>query len=127
MFSFLFLGSALAQDVANVYFYRYRGAVGKALKPSVYINEDEMGRLVNGRYFAVKVKPGTYTFRAEDKQAGASVSIEAGKSYYFRTEVATGFWKGHFRLTMVAPEQGEYDIKQLKPNDPEHVKRERYP
>ena len=64
---------------------------------------------------------GEHTCYANDKQAGASVKFEAGKDYYFRVNLQTGLWKGHYRLEMVMPDQGKYDIAQLKPLDKDKV------
>ncbi len=100
---------------ATVHFYRYKQYVGSLLKPSIYCDGDEVGRIQGGTVFDVKLSPGPHTFYANDKQAGAVVTLEPGKEYYFRTDLQTGFWKGHFRLTMVMPEQGTFDIAKLKP------------
>jgi hypothetical protein len=102
---------------ATVHFYRYKQYMGSALKPSVYCDNTELGRLGNGHYLDVKIPVGPHTLYAEDKQAGAAVTLEDGKDYYFRTDVQIGFWKGHFRLTMVMPEQGKYDVEKLTPLD----------
>jgi len=72
----------------------------------------------------VKIPAGSHTFYSEDKQAGAVVDIEPGKEYFFRTDLQTGFWKGHFRLTMVMPEQGKFDIAKLKPSESTESKHE---
>jgi hypothetical protein len=100
---------------ASVHFYRYKQYLGSALKPSVYCDSSDLGRLGSGTFLDVTVPVGPHTFYAEDKQAGAMVTLEAGKDYYFRADVQTGFWKGHFRLTMVMPDQGKYDVTKLKP------------
>jgi len=123
-FMFSFLGSALAQDVANVYFYRISGYTAWDLKPSIYINGDRVGRVGNDRYFVVKVKPGTYRFHS-DRRNVPSVTVEAGKSYYFRAGVSQ--WGNRFHLTEVAPDQGNDDIKQLELDSPDHVYHETYP
>jgi hypothetical protein len=114
-------------DTAIVHFYRYKQMQGALLKPSVYCDGQELGRMQDGRVFDVRVAPGPHTFYANDKQAGASVNLEPGKEYYFRTDLQLGFWKGHFRLTMVMPEQGKYDVANLKPADPDNVLHDKFP
>jgi len=111
--------SAGAQGTATatVHFYRYRQYVGAALNPSVYCDGVRLARVWNGSFFDVKIPAGPHTFYAEDKQAGAVVTLEPGKEYFFRTDLQVGFWKGHFRLTMMMPEQGKYDLGKLKPMD----------
>ena len=102
---------------ATVHIYRYKQFEGSALKPSVYCDGIELGRIPSGHFLDVKIPAGSHTLFAEDKQAGAAVTLESGKDYFFRTDVQTGFWKGHFRLTTVMPEQGKYDVEKLKPLD----------
>ena len=99
----------------TVHIYRYKQYEGSALHPSIYCDEARLARLPSGRFLEVKVPAGQHIFYADDKQAGAVVNVEPGKDYYFRTELQTGFWKGHFRLNMVQPEQGKYDVEKLKP------------
>lgn len=107
---------------ATVFVYRYKQFVGSALSPSVYCDETELARIENGRFFVVKLPAGKHVFRSNDKQAGIDVDLKPGEKYYIRVELATGFMKGHGRLTSVAPEQGSYEIKNLKPLDNDKVK-----
>ena len=44
------------------------------------------------------------------------------KAYYIRIDLATGFWKGHGRLTLVQPEQGASEFKQGKSADKDMIK-----
>jgi len=92
------------------------------LSPSVYCDETELARMQNGRFFTVKLSPGKHVFSSNDKQAGIEVDLKAGQGYYIRVEIATGMMKGHGRLTLVASEQGTYEIKKLKPLDADKVK-----
>lgn len=111
-----------ADAQATVFVYRYKQFVGSALSPSVYCDETELARIENGRFFLVKLPAGKHVFRSNDKQAGIDVDLKPGEKYYIRVELATGFMKGHGRLTSVAPEQGSYEIKNLKPLDNDKVK-----
>jgi hypothetical protein len=107
---------------ATVYVYRYKQFVGSALAPSVYCDETELARMENGRFFVAKLSPGKHVFRSNDKQAGIDVDLKGAQDYYIRVELATGFMKGHGRLISVAPEQGSYEIKKLKPLEADKVK-----
>jgi hypothetical protein len=49
------------------------------------------------------------------------LDLKPGQEYYIRVEIATGFWKGHGRLTLVMPEQGAGELKQLKPVDKDMI------
>lgn len=110
---------SIAQEntAATIHIYRYKQMQGALLRPSVFMDGVQIVRIENGRYYELSVPAGEHTFYAEDKQAGAVVTLEPGKDYYFRTDLQVGFWKGHFRLTMVMPEQGKFDIAKLKPLD----------
>ena len=107
---------------ATVYVYRYKQFAGSALSPSVFCDEAELARMDNGKFFVAKLAPGTHVFRSNDKQAGINVDLKGGQDYYIRVELATGFMKGHGRLVSVAPEQGSYEIKNLKPLGSDKVK-----
>jgi hypothetical protein len=107
---------------ATVYIYRYKQFVGSALSPSVFCDETELARMDNGKFFVAKLAPGTHVFRSNDKQAGINVDLKNGQDYYIRVELATGFMKGHGRLVSVAPEQGSYEIKNLKPLGADKIK-----
>jgi len=107
---------------ATVYVYRYKQFVGSALSPSVYCDETELARMDNGKFFAAKLAPGKHVFTSNDKQAGIEVDLKGGQDYYLRVELATGFMKGHGRLVSVTPEQGAYEIKNLKPLGADKVK-----
>ncbi|MGC2197913.1 MAG: hypothetical protein WA628_24800, partial [Terriglobales bacterium] len=78
------------------------------------VDDREMARMENGRYFVVKLEPGKHSVRSNDKDSGVEVNMKPGAEYYIRVDMQTGFWKGHGRLTMILPEQGEYEVKQAK-------------
>ena len=108
---------------ATVYVYRYKQFVGSALSPSVFCDGNQLARIENGRYFAVKVDPGKHTFTSNDKQSGIDLEIKAGQDYFIRVDLAAGFAKGHGRLILMSPEQGGYELKsdKLKPLDEDKV------
>ncbi len=107
---------------AIVHVYRYKQFVGSAISPSVFCDGNELARIDNGKFFTVKLAPGKHVFTSNDKQAGIDVDLKDGQDYYIRVELATGFMKGHGRLLSVAPEQGSYEIKNLKPLAADKVK-----
>jgi hypothetical protein len=130
------VGSVMAQDKplatpekaivadathAVVYVYRHKQYAGSALEPSVYLDESQVARMDNGRYFAIKVMPGKHTIRSNDKQSGIEADFVAGKSYYIKVEIVTGFMKGHGRLLMMQPEQATYEVKKLQPLGPDKI------
>jgi len=100
---------------ATLYVYRHRRYEGAALRPSVYLDEKEVARMDNGRFFTVKLDPGKHSVRSNDKASGVDLDVKVGADYYIRVDMQTGFWKGHGRLTFIMPEQGAYEVKQTKP------------
>ena len=109
-------------SAVTVYVYRYKQFTGGGLEPSVYCDDRELARMDNGRYFKVRLEPGTHVFRSNDKQAGISLDVKTGEEYYIRVEIASGFVKGHGRLVLTAREQGQYEIQKLKPLGVDKVK-----
>jgi hypothetical protein len=111
-----------AEGKATLYVYRHRRFEGAALKPSVYIDDRELARIENGRYFVAKIEPGKHSIRSNDKASGVEINMKAGTGYFIRVDMQTGFWKGHGRLTMILPEQGEYEVKQTRPANDDDLK-----
>jgi len=112
--------SVKAQDAsipAKFYFYRYSMVQGVALRPTVYCDGREVIRMQSGRVFEMDVPPGEHSCYLGDKKSGAVVKAEAGKDYYFRVFIQPGVLKGYFRLNMMMPEQGRFDIQKLKPSE----------
>jgi hypothetical protein len=107
---------------AMVYFYRYKQFIGYRAKPSVYCDEARLAKIENGRFFAVRLDPGKHTFRANDKQSGVELDVKAGQVYYVRVEIIDSFLKQYGRLVLMAPEQGAYEVKKLKPLGAENVR-----
>jgi len=127
---FVFAASAFAQTQSNsgtsgktkVYVYRYKQYVGKGIRPSVLCDEKDIARIQSGRMVVLALNPGKHVFRSNDQQSQIDLDLKPGQEYYIRVEIATGFWKGHGRLTLVAPEQGAGEVKQMRPADQGMIK-----
>jgi len=102
-------------EFAYLRVYRQRRYVGSALAPSIYLDDKQIARVGNGRRFSMRLLPGSHTVRSDDKSSAITVDAKAGQEYYVRVEEATGFWKGHGKLTLVMPEQGSPEYKLQKP------------
>ena len=109
-------------DNVRVSVYRYKQFVGKGLRPSIYCDDKDVARLQSGRYVVLALAPGTHTFRSNDKQSQIELDLKPGQEYYIRIDIAAGFLKGHGRLTLVQPEQGAGELKQMKPVDADMIK-----
>ena len=112
----------VSSDRVRVNVYRYKQYMGKGLRPSIYVDENDVARLQDGRYVALALAPGTHTFRSNDQQSQVELNLKAGQEYYLRIDIAPGMWKGHGRLTLVQPEQGAGELEKMKPADAGMIK-----
>jgi hypothetical protein len=101
--------------VAYLRVYRQKRFTGSALAPSIYVDDKQIARVGNGRRFSMRLLPGTHTVRSDDKSSAITLETKPGQEYFVRVEEATGFWKGHGKLTLVLPEQGNPEYKLQKP------------
>lgn len=106
----------------KIYFYRIKQFTGSALEPTVYCDEKELARMDNGRYFVVTLDPGKHTCRMGDKQTGFEVDMKPGEEYYAKVSIEMGVFKGRGRLTLLAKEQGAFELKKVKPLGADKVK-----
>jgi hypothetical protein len=98
----------------HIVFYRSKRFAGSALEPSIYIDGKQIARMDNGRYFVVTLPAGPHGIGSDDKSSAINLNAKAGTVYYIRTDIETGFWKGHGKLTMMMPEQGSAEYKKCK-------------
>src|SRR2546426_5762622 len=92
--------AASSSEDATVYVYRAKKMVGGALEPSVFVDEIELARMDNGRYFAFKVKPGKHIVRMTDDKKGYALDMGPGQTYFFRIGIEAGMFKGHGKITL---------------------------
>ena len=114
--------STASAEEATVFIYRPKKIVGSALEPSVYVDETELARMDNGRYFAIKVKPGKHIIRMTDDKKGYALDMGPGQKYFFRIGIEAGMWKGHGKITLDDAERAIPEIKKLKFLDQEKIK-----
>ena len=103
-----------SNEDATVYIYRPKKMVGGALEPSVFVDDIELARMDNGRYLAIKVKPGKHIIRLTDDKKGYAIDMGAGQTYYFRVGIEAGVWKGQGKLTLDEENRAIPEIKKLK-------------
>lgn len=101
-------------DPVTVYIYRPKKIVGSGLDPSVFCDEVELGRMDNGRYIMLKLKPGRHLVHMTDKKKGYELNMAGGQTYYFRVGIESGTWKGQGKITLDDNERGEKEVKKLK-------------
>ena len=108
-------------EKAMVYVYRERAFVGNLRKMPIFMDEIQIGDLVNGRYFKAELNPGKHVFRCRTKIEAIPVELIAGQDYYLRAELIQGALKNHWRIIQVMRDQGKSDIARLKPLDEKYV------
>jgi hypothetical protein len=106
-------------SVALLHVYRQRRFVGSALAPSIYVDDQQVARVGNGRRFTAKLTPGTHGIRSDDKSSSVSLDVKPGQDYYIRIDEETGAWKGHGKLTLLQVEQGKPEYALVKPVETE--------
>src|ERR1044072_1976460 len=99
---------------ATVYIYRPGKMAGKALEPSVFVDDTELARMDNGRYFALKLKPGKHIIHMTDDKKGYAIDMGPGQTYYFRIGIEMGMWKGHGKITLDDAHRAIKEIKKIK-------------
>lgn len=106
--------TAAASEAVTVFIYRPEKWPGRALEPSVFVDETELARMDNGRYFAIKLKPGKHIIRMTDDKKGYAIDMGPGQTYFFRVGIEIGMWKGHGKITLDDRERAVEEIKKLK-------------
>ena len=106
--------TATSTEPATVFIYRPDKWTGKALEPSVFVDETELARMDNGRYFAIKLQPGKHIVRMTDDKKGYAIDMGPGQTYFFRIGLEMGMWKGHGKITLDDRERAIKEIKKLK-------------
>lgn len=99
---------------AIVYIYRPNKMMGKALEPSVFVDDTELARMDNGRYFALRLKPGKHLVHMTSEKKGYAIDMGPGQTYYFRVGLEAGMWKGQGKITLDDADRAIKEIKKIK-------------
>ena len=126
------LGSQLsphAQEAAQpsaamvyVYSYRHVRTLGR-VAPTVYLDGKPLAKLDGTRFFIVRIEPGAHAFHLKDKKRGGiEKDFRAGEVYYIRMDMREGATVGAAGLVLMGRENGEFDLRQMKPIDKDDIK-----
>ena len=87
-------------ETATVIFFRPSKFVGAAIGFIVREGDKELGKLRNGKYFAIHVAPGkhAYVVHSEAKDV-LTIDADAGETYYIQGSVGMGFVAGRPNLS----------------------------
>jgi Protein of unknown function (DUF2846) len=109
---------------ATVYFYRLRDNYGALLKPSVFCDKAQVARMRNGRFVSTTFPAGPHTITSTFTGNGMVLDLKPGETYYVRLEMvhATLIHNARGEVTAVMPEQGKFEVSQLKPAEPDDLK-----
>jgi len=110
---------AAAPDAqATLIVFREKHFQGSGLKPSIYVDGQEMVRLNNGSYFTMPIKPGKHELASSAKhEAALEIEVKPGESDYVQMIIVAGTWRGAGRLVTVPAEDGKASVSKLKPVD----------
>lgn len=109
--------SAQAQN-GTVVVYRASKYTGSALKPSVYVDGNQVARLGNGRYISLQLAPGKHSFESSmKKEAALELEVKPSETVYLEMVILTGTWRGGGRLIPVGQEDAKSALLKLKPAD----------
>lgn len=107
---------------ATVYIYRRKNFSSRNLQPSVYVDGEEVARMDDGKYVALRLAPGKHTVEVNKGHSGAEIDMKAGEEYYFRVDYTTGFLKARSKIDFLQKEQGALEIKKMKPLEDKWIK-----
>ena len=109
--SIVLAASALAQEspapaaapesaTGTVVFFRPSKFVGAAIGFKVRENGAELGKLRNGKYFILKVAPGTHQYDVHGETRDVlNLEVEAGQTYYVQGVLGVGIVAARPNLT----------------------------
>lgn len=106
------------EQKATLVIFREKHFEGSALKPSIYVDGQEIVRLKNGSYYIFQTTPGKHELASSAKhEASLELDVKGGENNYVQMIVVAGTWRGAGRLVPVPAEDGKTAITKLKPLD----------
>jgi hypothetical protein len=106
---------ARADGKAVVVVYRPGKLVGKALEPSVFVDDVEVGRMDNDRYIVLLLEPGEHRIHMTQKNKRVDVKLGAGEVAFVRIKIAMGFMKGRGEPSLADEEDAAKALKGMEP------------
>lgn len=101
------LGTAQAQEKANIVFIRDTGYFGWAVDFREFVDGKIVCKIDNKSYNTIELEPGKHsitwqpngnTLKKAGKKIAVDVELEAGKTYYFEMGIVQKFTKYELRL-----------------------------
>jgi len=107
---------------ATIYVYRLREMAGLLNKPSIYVDEKEIARVRNGRFFVVNLDPGQHVIHSQHKPAIVSLHVNPGQVYYIRVAWEFTSQGDRAATTLIPLERGWAEMSQTEPSNPSDIK-----
>jgi hypothetical protein len=105
----------LSPENGRFYFYRSNSPVGAAIQPTIYLNEDPVGKAVPGGVFFLDKSPGEYQIRTTTEvKRSLSITLEPGQQRYIRFDITPGFFAGHVSPKLIDSEKAQKEISGCK-------------
>jgi ABC-type Fe3+-hydroxamate transport system substrate-binding protein len=103
--------TGLNSDSGRIYIYR-PSALGAAIQPTVYVNDEAVGKAVSYGFVYVDRAPGAYTIKTTTEvKRTLSLNLGPGETCYVRLNISMGFFAGHVYPELVEKNVGESEIK----------------
>jgi hypothetical protein len=96
--------------------------MGKAIKPPIYFDDQQVGYLYNGRYFTIALTAGKHRLTSDDEETAVTLDPQPGATYYVRVGLSKSWkWVAHFSVQQVEQAPASEALKKMKPADAKHV------
>ena len=105
----------LSPQNGRIYFYRNNDVQGLGLQPSIYLNDEIVGKSQPGGFFYLDKPEGNYRV-STTTEVTSTVSFHLAKNEtkYVKTGVGFGILVGRVKPEIVYPEQGRSDLTDMK-------------
>jgi hypothetical protein len=108
--------------IVYVYSYRHVKTLGR-VAPMVFVDGKPLAKLDGTRFFIVRLEPGKHAFHLKDrKRGGIEADFRNAEVYYIRMDMREGATVGAAGLVLMTRENGEFDLRQMKPIDKGDIK-----
>lgn len=105
--------SEVSSDTGRIFIYR-KSALGAAIQPKVFINDEEVGKAVPHGFFYVDRSPGNYVIKTSTEvKRTLSLNLDKGQTRFVRLNISPGFFVGHVYPELVENEVGESEMQKL--------------
>jgi hypothetical protein len=110
-------------DQALLVLYRTKKRTGRTATPIVYVDDVDVARLDNGRFFSLYLKPGTHEIKSDmANHPPIQVDASPGDVFYLEMTMMVGAHQGTGRFFQAPIDTALNEIKKLKPLDRKWVR-----